>query len=218
MDRHPGPHRRRPLPGDGAHRVRRARCGEAAGSDRRHRRRAPVVVGDPLPRARHRHRQRAARTRERSRRADADVPRARIRRRRAQLLGATPGRQDRFDTESHEPDVDRAARAWTFSRAMRRILRHPARAYAAAGLRAHARRIRTVDRGAASARRRRSCRRSRTAALRDDRVHQLPRRARHGGNGPLRAGPHPPDEPRDTRRRRCADDARGAARVDRRPR
>ena len=45
------------------------------------------------------------------------------------------------------------------------------------------------------------------AGLRDDGLHQLPHRARHGGDGPLRTGPHAPDEPRHARRRRRAEPA-----------
>ena len=151
VDRHPGPHRRRALPGDGAHGVRRARRGEAARRDRRDRRRAPVVVGDPLSRARHRHRQRAARARERSRRRrrppsstleSADVAHS-------FWVPRLAGKTDLIPNRTNHMWIA-PPRAGALPRAVRRVLRHAARAHAAAGLRAPARRVRALGRGAAS--------------------------------------------------------------------
>ena len=181
---------------------------EAARRARGHRRRPPVVVGDPLSRARHRHRQRAARAGERSRRArrptflaleSADVAHS-------FWVPRLAGKTDLIPNRA-QPDVDRAARAGALPRPVRRVLRHAAREDAAAGLRAHARRVRPLGRGAATARGADRRRRDGPAGLRDDGLRQLPHRARHGRRRALRAGPDAPDEPRDARRRRGAEHA-----------
>ena len=97
--------------------------------------------------------------------------------------------QDRPDPEPGEPDVDGSLAARALPRAVRRILRHPAREDAPARLRAHARRLRALGgraEGAGGDRRRDAGQRQ--ARLRDHGLPELPRRGGHGrptaGSGP----------------------------------
>ena len=130
------------------------------------------------------------------------------------LLGAAARREDGRDPEPAQRDVDRAARAGSLSRAMRRVLRHPARAHAVARLCPPARGIRRLGGGAAAGGRGGSGRGGRTPHLRVDGLHQLPHGARHRCDRALRPGSHAPDESRHDRRRRGRPEFRVAARVD----
>ena len=173
-----------------------------AGVARRHRDRPPVVVGVPLSR-------RSAsspRTNCTCRSSDPASPTPTF----LKLLSADvahsfwvprlAGKTDLIPNRVNEMWID-PGEAGALPRAVRGVLRHPAREDAAARLRARARRLRSLGRASSARPAAQVAERGRGPPhLRDDVLHQLPRGRRHGRHRHVRARPHPSHEPRDARR------------------